>query len=488
MSLESKKPETDSPRPPDRRRSWSIALRLVLFFTVGAALLLLMAMAAAYWTVIQHVLHDNDRYITEKLTAIRADIASDADPKSLNRELMIIRAADKTYAVRVLDSAGHVVAETPRMHETLPIEVFPTVISVRGARPTTLTYQTRNRKVFALVTAVLEVGRQRLTIQLAQDRTHDERFANRYAALLTGMLGCAVLTCAGIAYLVTRRGLRPLRQLAESVERVGATHLNERVSVDAWPTELQPLALGFNKMLARLEESFTRLSHFSADLAHELRTPIAILRGEAEGALTKPRIAENYREVIESSLEELQRLSAMIDNLLFLARAETSGSFDRTYFDGRAAIEKVREFYEAISQDQGVEIRCTGGGEVYAEPVLFRRALINLITNALRFTSSGGSVTVALVRRNGESSVSVTDTGCGISSHHIPHVFNRFFRGDASRNSLGTGLGLAIVKSIMQIHEGDVSVQSEVDRGTVVTLSFPDEKTNGAVTRQSNQE
>ena len=399
---------------------------------------------------------------------------------------MIIRAADKTYAVRVLNSAGHVVAETPRMHETLPIEVFPTVISVRGARPATLTYQTRNRKIFALVTAVLEVDPQRLTLQLAQDRTHDERFANHYAALLTGMLGCAV-DLRGIAYLVTRRGLRPLRQLAESVDRVAATHLNERVSVAAWPNELQPLALGFNKMLDRLEESFTRLSHFSADLAHELRTPIAILRGEAEGALTKLRTAENYREVIESSLEELQRLSAMIDNLLFLARADTSGSFDRTYFDGRAVIEKVREFYESISQDQDVELRCTGEGEVYAEPVLFRRALINLVTNALRFTSSGGSVTVALARGNGESNVSVTDTGCGISSDHVPHVFNRFFRGAAPRNSQGTGLGLAIVKSIMQIHEGDVSVQSELNKGTVVTLSFPDAKTNGAVTRESNQ-
>ena len=146
MSLESKKPETDSTRPPDRRRSWSIALRLVLLFTVGAALLLLMAMAAAYWTVTQHVLHDNDRYLSEKVAAIRADIAADAGPKSLNRELMIIRAADKTYAVRVMDSAGHVVAETPRMHQTLPIEVFPTAISVRGARPVTLTYRTQNGK------------------------------------------------------------------------------------------------------------------------------------------------------------------------------------------------------------------------------------------------------------------------------------------------------------------------------------------------------
>ena len=401
MSLESNKTEIDSTSPPARRGSWSIALRLVSLFTVAAALLLLMAMAVAYWAVTQHVLHDNDRYINDKLTAVRADVAANPDPESLNRELMVIRAADKTYAVRVLDSAGRMLAETPRMHQTLPIEVFPTVISVTGARPATLIYQTRNRKVFALVTGVSEAGGQRLTLQLAQDRTHDERFARNYAVLLTGMLGSAVLTCAGLAYLLTRRGLRPLKQLAESVERVGATHLDERVSVANWPHELQPLALGFNKMLARLEESFTRLSHFSADLAHELRTPIAILQGEAEGALTKPRPAEQYREAIESSLEELQRLSAMIDNLLFLARAETSGSFNRSYFDGRAAIEKIREFYEAISQDQGVEIHCGGEGEVYAEPVLFRRALINLITNALRFTPSGGSVTVALVRRNG---------------------------------------------------------------------------------------
>ena len=477
----------DSVHPPARPRSWSIALRLVLLFTVAAALLLLSAMAAAYWVVTQHVLHDNDRYITEKLTAIRAGIAADSDPESLNRELRTIQAADKTYAVRVLDSAGRVVAETPRMHLTLPLDVFPTVISITGTRPATFTYQTRNRKIFALATAVSEVQGRRLTLQLAQDRTHDERFATNYAALLAGILGCAVLTCAGVAYLLTRRGLRPLKQLAESVERVGATHLDERVSVAHWPNELQPLALGFNKMLARLEESFSRLSHFSADLAHELRTPIAILQGEAESALTKPRPAEQYREVIESSLEELQRLSVMIDNLLFLARAETKDSFKRSYFDGRAALEKIREFYEAISQDQGVEIHCSGEGKIYAEPDLFRRALINLITNALRFTSSGGSVTVTLGRRNGGSNVSVTDTGCGISSQHVAHIFNRFFRGDAPRNTQGTGLGLAIVKSIMQIHGGDVSVQSELNKGTVITLTFPDAKTNGAVTRQSNQ-
>ena len=142
-------------------------------------------------------------------------------------------------------------------------------------------------------------------------------------------------------------------------------------------------------MLARLEDSFTRLSQFSADLAHELRTPIAILRGEAEGALTKPRTAEQYREVIESSLEELQRLSAMIDNLLFLARAETSGSFNALILmDGRQ-LKKSANFTKRFRRIRTSRYTVQGEGDVYAEPVLFRRALINLITNALRFTPRG---------------------------------------------------------------------------------------------------
>ena len=460
----------------DKPRSWSIVFRLALLFTVAAAAMLLFAMGAAYWVVVQHVGHDNDRYLTDKLAAIRADIAADSGPESLNRELSIIRVADKTYAVRVLDEAGNVVAESPKMRDVLPIEAFPKALTLRGQRPITLLYRARNRKTFALVTSIADIGKQRLTVQLAQERTHDERFSTRYAVLLTGMVLCAIVTCAGVAFLVTRRVLRPLRNLGESINRTGATRLHERVPIEGWPDELQPLAVGYNKMLGRLEDSFTRLSQFSADLAHELRTPIAILRGEAEGVLTKLRSAEEYREVIESSLEELERLSGMIDNLLFLARAETAGSFHVSSFDGRAAIDKLREFYELVAQEQGVEIECHGEGIVQAEPVLFRRALINLITNALRFTPSGGHISVSLQRRDDASDVAVADTGCGISSQNVPKLFNRFFRGDAPRTAQGTGLGLSIVKSIMQIHDGAVSVQSELGRGTVITLTFPDAK------------
>jgi two-component system, OmpR family, heavy metal sensor histidine kinase CusS len=454
----------------------SITLRLVVLFTIPAACLILFTMLASYWVVIQHVNRDNDRYLADKLVAMQADMTADSGPQPLSRELQIVHVADKVYAVRVLDSAGNTVAESPEMPQFLPIEIFPKTLSMLGQRPVTEIYHAANHKVFGLVTAMADIGNQRMTIQLAQERTADERFAARYAALLSVMLGCVVLTCVEVAILVTRRTLHPLKHLAESIERTGATHLDERVPVSGWPNELQPLAVSFNKMLGRLEDSFTRLAQFSADIAHELRTPIAILRGEAEGALRKPRSLEQYRGVIESSLEEMQRLFAMIDNLLFLARAATIGSIERQVFDGHAAIEKVREFYEALSEEQGVELKSEGEGQVFAEPVLFRRALINLITNALRFTPSGGRVTVSLQHGDGASEIAVADTGCGISSQHLPKVFDRFFRGDAPRISQGNGLGLSIVKSIMQIHDGNVSVQSDVGHGTVVTLRFPDRK------------
>ena len=463
---------------PERSRPWSIVFRLALLFTFAAATMLLCAMGAAYLVVVRHVETDNDRYLTDKLAAMRADIIADPGPKVLNRELSIIRAADKTYAVRVLDSSGKVIAESPKMRLLLPIEVFPKTLSLHGQRPQVTIYRARNHHDFALLTATADIGKQHLILHLAQERTHDRKFSARYALLLTGIVGCAIVTCAGVAFLVTRRVLRPLRNLGQSINRTGATRLHERVPVDGWPEELQPLAIGYNKMLGRLEDSFTRLSQFSADLAHELRTPIAILRGEAEGVLTKPRSADQYREVIESSLEELQRLSAMIDNLLFLARAETTGSVKLSSFDGRAAIEKIREFYELVAQEQGVEIDCQGEGMIHAEPNLFRRALINLLTNALRFTPAGGKITISLQHRDSTCELSVADTGSGISSEHVPNVFDRFYRGNPARNATGTGLGLSIVKSIMQIHEGSVDVQSSPGRGTIVTVSFPDPKTD----------
>jgi two-component system heavy metal sensor histidine kinase CusS len=292
--------------------------------------------------------------------------------------------------------------------------------------------------------------------------------------MLVLVLALGIIGSAIIARVITKRGLRPLAEMTESLRRIGPHHLHERLDPASWPRELQPVAVAFDEMLARLEDSFTRLSQFSADLAHELRTPIANMRGEAEVALTRTRSPEEYREVVESSVAECERLSAIIDNLLFLARAEAAeGHIARTRFDGHAAIEKVAAYFRTIAEEHRIEIHCTGEGEIDADPALFSRAVSNLVDNALRFTPDGGKISIAVNVNANAGEVSVRDNGSGIPSEHLPRIFDRFYRVESSRSSMGTGLGLALVKSIADLHGGSAAVQSEVGRGTTVTLVLP---------------
>jgi two-component system heavy metal sensor histidine kinase CusS len=264
--------------------------------------------------------------------------------------------------------------------------------------------------------------------------------------------------------------------MKRSLERVRPAHLSERIEPAQWPHELQPMVTAFDGMLDRLEDSFTRLSQFSADLAHELRTPIGNMLGEAQVALTRERSSEEYRSVIESTAAECERLSGIIDNLLFLARAESAEQqVERSLFNGRAALEKIASFYQTAAEDRHVDIACEGEGQIFADQALFNRAISNLIDNALRFTADGGNIRISIAARDSHTEVLIRDTGSGIASEHLPRVFDRFYRGDASRSSAGTGLGLALVKSIVDLHGGSSRIQSEAGSGTAVTLIFPNE-------------
>ena len=227
-------------------------------------------------------------------------------------------------------------------------------------------------------------------------------------------------------------------------------------------------------MLERLDDSFTRLSQFSADLAHELRTPIANMLGEAQVALTRDRTAADYRETVESTVAECERLSRIVDNLLFVARVDAAREpITRKQFDARSEVEKIAEFYQTVADDHHVTITCSGNGQIYADPDLFERAVGNLLDNALRFTPEKGSIQIALCQHEADFEVAISDTGCGITAEHLPRVFDRFYRAEPSRSSDGAGLGLALVKSIVDLHGGTATIQSEPARGTTVTLIFP---------------
>jgi two-component system, OmpR family, heavy metal sensor histidine kinase CusS len=460
----------------NRPEARSIATQLVLLFTLCAAFLLSCSLGVFYWMVVRHAFEEDNAVLADKLAAIRTDLKQSNGINTVDRELKNRRAGESVvYWMRIIDPAGSVVTETPGMDRLLPPGIFAPPQTSMPLLRSTKDYQ-KDGKLFSLVAINEAVDGQPYLLQVAQDRSADERFRKEFGALLALVLGLGLIASTLVAITVTKRGLRPLTEMRRALERVQPAHLSERIEPAQWPHELQPVVTAFDGMLDRLEDSFTRLSQFSADLAHELRTPIGNMLGEAQVALTRERSSEEYRSIIESTAAECERLSGIIDNLLFLARAESAEQqIARSLFDGRAALEKITSFYQTAAEDRHVSIECSGEGQIFSDSALFNRAVGNLIDNALRFTTDGGNIHVSIGTRDGRTEVSVRDTGSGIAPEHLPHVFDRFYRGDASRSSAGTGLGLALVKSIVDLHDGSARIESELGRGTTVILTFPNQ-------------
>lgn len=451
----------------------SIAFQLILFFTLAAALLLACGLGIFYWIVVRHAHVEDNAVLADKMFTLSADLRENG-PENFGEEVTAYRSGEHTpYWIRILDSQGHAIAETPQMDRLIPAQIFPSGREQAEALRARRDYRSAG-KLFSLVTFNEHSAGEAYTLQLAQDRSSDEQVERNFALLFVAVLFGGVFASALIAIVVTRRGLRPLRKMAESLGQIGPDQLKQRIGSAGWPRELQPLAIAFDQMLGRLDDSFTRLSQFSADLAHELRTPIANMLGEAQVALTRDRTAADYRETIESTVAECERLSRIVDNLLFVARVDAEREpIERKWFDAREAVEKIAAFYQMVADDRNVTINCTGDGQIYADPDLFERVVGNLLDNALRFTPENGSIDIAVSKHNSNFQMTVSDNGCGIAAEHLPRVFDRFYRAESSRSSDGAGLGLALVKSILELHGGSASIQSELNHGTIVVLRFP---------------
>ena len=384
------------------------------------------------------------------------------------------------YYARILDDAGRTLIESHGMSEVIAPSLFPAAGDGHGSRGPIKKWRTEDGRLYqmaAMWVAVGHSGGQRRLVQLALDVSREGAMLADFRRKLFIVSLVGICVSAGVGVTVARWGMRPLAEIRKATQRIRPTQLYERIGPGHWPQELTTLAGAFDEMLGRLEDSFTQLSRFSADLAHELRTPINNLMGEAEVALSRARTPEEYRHVIESNLEEMGRLSRLIDSLLFLARAENPETkIGLKQFDAGKALDAVREFHSAVAQEEGVEIVCEGAGDISADPALFRQAVSNLLSNALQYTPRGGRVTMAVVKPDHRwIEVVVSDTGSGIEPKHLPKIFDRFYRVDESRSQYphGSGLGLAIVKSIMWLHGGEVTIASVVGKGTAVHLRFP---------------
>jgi two-component system heavy metal sensor histidine kinase CusS len=384
------------------------------------------------------------------------------------------------YFLRVLDTEGRTLLETPEMTRLIPSGAFPDPVSGSTDLAAEIAANTRSHGPFLLVATTASLGKtagELRTLQLALDVSARSELLADYRTKLLLVLGFGIVFAAFAGEMAARRGLQPLVQITQTARQITARHLDERITPSEWPVELSELATAFNLMLDRLEESFNRLSECAADLAHELRTPINNLRGEAEVALGRCRTAAEYQQVLASSLEEFDRISRMIEEMLFLARTEDPrAAIDRQPFAARGELEAIREFFEPLAAEKEVELLCEGQASILGDRGLFRRALSNLVSNALRHTAPRGRVQLQLRAGAGHvTEVLVVDSGSGIAPEHLPRIFDRFYRPEASRSGIpgGTGLGLPIVASIMRLHGGTLDVASTPGQGTTVALRFP---------------
>jgi len=472
-----------------RAQSRSLATRLTAWYAFAAFAFVLLATWSLYATVTSHMRHTETELVVDRLHTLRAVLSEPADPApSLELVEEVERewpggARARVYA-RILDAKGQAFTETRGMKDRdLPASAFPSPVGLEHLRDSKVVRREASGRSFALYSVRLHAAAESaeaITVQMAVDATNHYALLESYRRRMMVALVATLILAAWVGYRIARRGLEPVERIGETLRRIHSSTLYERLDPSGLPVELSLLATTCNEMLDGLEESFAKLSRFSADIAHELRTPINNLRGEVEVALARPRSAEEYRSVLGSCLEESQRLAKLIASLLFLARAEGAAVQARKQpLDLAGEIAAVAEFYEALATEAGVAFVVDTARDlvVPVDRSLFQSALGNLVENALAATPRGGRVSIRAAREGEQVRIDVADTGRGIPAENIPHVFDRLYRADPSRTgtgaSGGAGLGLAIVKSIATLHGGTVSIRSETSTGTTATLRLP---------------
>jgi two-component system heavy metal sensor histidine kinase CusS len=382
---------------------------------------------------------------------------------------------------------GGVDAVTARLHNDAPLRGNARIELVRrdgrvafADPPWPADSDADHRRTLAFTVPVADMPGGVLEARYTADFTHKAAMGRRWAWILTFVTLAAGVVVAFGAQWQVRHALRPLRQLAAQTRAISPQHLDQRLALPDPAEELHPMIEQFNALMGRLERSYAQLEAFNADVAHELRTPLANLIGETEVALSRERSNEALRDTLASNLEEMQRLSAMVNDMLFLASADRGAVARRGAPVSLAALARqVVEFHEAPLEDAALSLRIEGDAVLPVDEPLVKRALSNLLGNATRFAEHGSTVIVRISGAlapvagpapqpvPGQVQVVVQNQGPGIPPQQLPRLFDRFFRGDDSRccpSEQHHGLGLAIVAAIARMHAGRTLAES--DAGT----------------------
>lgn len=317
---------------------------------------------------------------------------------------------------------------------------------------------------------------QSVVFVLSQDLSRDQALRKGFIMAASIGLPLMILLVALGAWGIARVSLLPLRHFTRLASSTDSRTLKYRLGLDGLPKELRSLASDLNAMLDRIDEGMTRLTEFSGNLAHEMRTPVATMLGRSQMMLSQPRSNAELSDLLVGNIEELERLGRLISDMLFLARAEGGdAAMHREPLDLHAEALRIAEYLSLVADERAISVDVSGQGGVFADRLLIQRVITNVLTNAIRHAIPSSRIAVEIGAHGNRIELIVKNSGPGIASHQIEHLFARFYRVDPSRSRLdgGSGLGLAIVRSIMHAHGGEVTVNSEPGGVTAFTLSFP---------------
>ena len=443
---------------------WSLSSRLALLFAACTAVVSLFAGVLFSRGSEAHFIELDQQLLEGKLTGLRRALR-DLDAEQTQRRLEDELSRQADLALRVKGDDG--------------VRWYDSSIRIPARLPETPGLSTLNDGDvdYRVLNAPLFPDRPdspQLTLLL--DITHHQHFLQRMQRLIWLTVGLSALATALLGAWAARRALRPLRRMGAIAGSVSARSLTARLPQEQMPAELAELAHSINAMLARLDDAFQRLSAFSADIAHELRTPLSNLLTHTQVTLTRERSPEDYREALHSNLEELQWMAQLVNDMLYLAKADHGLlAPNREALQLAAEVDMLLEFFAPLAEDANVHMSRSGDGRIEGDRNMLRRALSNLLDNAVRFTPDGGEVRVRIVDAARGVNISVENSGDGISAELLPRLFDRFYRADPARqegSSEHAGLGLAITRSIIRAHDGQIHCES-ADGWTRFLIELP---------------